>query len=114
MKRLLTILMFISFLPTTASAGFADNKTVWDDLSNNEKEIYIMGVFDTYTTLTLDDSSATVALKIHRFDCVVKMPMGAQGLIDLVDTVYQNDISLWQRPPFIALTHGLQKMCGDP
>ena len=48
MKRLLTISLFISALTTTASAGFTDNKTGWDDLSDIDKGNYIMGVFDNF------------------------------------------------------------------
>ena len=106
--------MFISFLATTASAGFIDNKTLWDNMSPLQKTGYVQGVFDYYTVHLVSDSQETRNLKDHRYRCVVDMKMTAQGMVDLVNTVYQNDISIWREPPWFALINGIIKMCGKP
>ena len=108
MKRLLTISLFISALTTTASAGFIDNKTLWDQMSNLQKTGYVQGVFDFFTQ-TRSDNEELNSLKEQRLQCLVDMDMTAQGVVDLVDTMYQNDISIWKHPPFIALINGLTK-----
>ena len=46
MKLLLPVLMLIPLLATTASAGFIDNKTIWDNMPPLQKTGYLQGVFD--------------------------------------------------------------------
>jgi hypothetical protein len=114
MKRLLTILMFISFLATTASAGFINNKVDWDGLSGSVKQGHAMGLLDMHLQPMFDDSQTTKDLIEHRKKCLLRMDITPQGLVDLVDTMYQNDVSIWSLPPTSVLIQGLHKMCGEP
>ena len=114
MKRFLPILILISFLAKTALAGFIDNKTLWDNMSNLQKTGYVQGVFDLHTTLMTSDSQEMIALKKHTVQCVLSMKMTAQGMVDLVNTMYQNDISIWKHAPWFALLNGMTEMCGAP
>jgi hypothetical protein len=106
--------MFISVLTTSAWAGFKNNKTGWDGMSVSEKLGYVMGFFDEHTSLSTWDSQAVMDLKLHRQNCLIDMNMNSQGLVDLVDTMYRNDVGIWKHPPFVALIQGLHEMCGEP
>ncbi len=118
MKHLLTILMFISFLPTTASAGYINDRVDWEALGGmgggSGKQPYVMGLLDMHLQQMFDDSQLTKDLIEHRAKCLLKMKMNPSGLVDLVDTMYQNDISIWSLPPASVLIQGLHKMCGEP
>ena len=83
-------------------------------MSYSEKLGYVMGFFDEYTAISTLDSHEMIVLKQQRLNCVVDMNMNSQGLVDLVDTMYRNDVGIWKHPPHIALIQGLYKMCGDP
>ena len=114
MKRLLTILMFISFLATTASAGFINNKVDWDERSDSVKRGYASGLVDMHLQRMWDDSQTKIDLAEHRKKCLLRMDMTSQGLVDLIDTMYQNDVSIWSFHPLRVLLQGLHKMCGEP
>ena len=65
-----------------------------------------------HTQYMAEDNQTWYEIKKHRFDCVLKMKMTAEDLVDLVDTMYRNDVRIWQAPPKLVLLQGLYKMCG--
>ena len=114
MKRILTSTALSFALASTAWAGFINHKTDWDSMPPLQKIGYVQGVFDEQTMLLTSDDEEVIRLKKHRSACVANMGMTPQGLIELIDTTYRNDVSIWRFPPNIALIAGLYKMCGEP
>ena len=112
MKRILTALTLSAVLASPAWSGFIDQKTTWDNMSPIQRLGYIQGVFDMHTQYMAEDNQTWYEIKKHRFDCVLKMKMTAEDLVDLVDTMYRNDVTIWQAPPKLVLLQGLYKMCG--
>jgi hypothetical protein len=91
-----------------ASAGYVNNKSTWDPLSQAQKEAYAMGAFDIWH---LTDADAdTLAYKNDIADCVVGLSLTSTQLVRAIDTEY-NDLSSWDRPPIAVLLSGLRKVC---
>ena len=113
MKQILLTISLI-FGATAVSAGFMNTKTEWDDLSNQAKQGYAMGAYDEHISLSTTDDNATIKMKIHRQECVRKIGFDSNDMVELINTVYRNDVSKWKLAPNTVMIQGLYELCGLP
>ena len=113
MKRIITALTLSAALASPAWSGFIDQKTTWDDMSPTQRLGYVQGMFDVHTQLFLGDNKEWEDVKKRNFQCVLDAKMTAKDLVELIDTMYRNDVAIWKDPPRNVLLKGLHKMCGS-
>ena len=107
------ILLSISFavgFVSHASAGFINNKTQWDKLTQQKKYGYAMGAYDVMQTSWTTDTKKLRNAKEQRGKCVVELQLTSQDLSNIIDNVYA-DLNKWQISADTALTQGLYKVC---
>ena len=110
-KKPLTGAVLIAILGSHASAGFMDNKGMWDNLSIRAQETYVMGAFDTYIGLFYDDPDER-AYQMDVISCTADLNINSTALLKIVNQEY-SDLSSWERPPVSMLLSGLRKVCLD-
>ena len=113
MKHILLTISLI-FGATATSAGFINTKTAWDDLSNQAKQGYAMGAYDEHIMISTSDDNTLIKVKTHRHNCIVRMGFGSNDMVELINTVYRNDVSKWKLPPHTVMVQGLYELCGLP
>ena len=112
MKRILTALTLSALLVSPAWSGFIDEKATWGDMSRVQKLGYVQGLFDMHIVTLKGDNKEWEKVKERNFKCVLDAKMKADDLVELIDTMYRNDVAIWNNPPLSALLQGLHKMCG--
>jgi len=105
----LSISFAVGFM-SHASAGFIDNKTQWDKLSQQQKNGYAMGAFDVMQRYWSNDSKKIIDAKARRGKCVVELQLTSRDLSNIIDSVYV-DLNKWQTDAGSALIQGLYKVC---
>lgn len=106
---LLSISFAIGFV-SHASAGFINNKTQWDKLTQQKKNGYAMGAYDVMQVDWTTDTKKLGDMKAKRGKCVVELQLTSQDLSYIIDNVYA-DLNKWQISAGTALTQGLYKVC---
>ena len=112
MKQLILILSFTLCLATTAQAGYIENKIQWAELSDINKQAYVMGLVDQYMNI-FRISDTWLDQTLHHENCVADLDMKPANLVELIDTQYNKDVSSWQSKPAIILQEGLVALCGS-
>ena len=107
------ILLSISFafgFVSHASAGFIDNKTQWDKLTQQQKYGYAMGAYDVMQIGWTNDTKKIRDMKEQRGKCVVELQLTSQDLSYIIDNIY-TDLNKWKTSAGTALTQGLYEVC---
>ena len=103
------IALVLVLVPATASAGFMNKKSDWDQLDAFSKDGYVMGVFDQvetqYTDLDMLNKYST-----DLRNCVFDLELLSTHLVEIVENEYR-ELSNWDKPPKVVLSMGLRKVC---
>ena len=109
MKNIRYALIFC-ILSTPVFAGFIKNKADWDDLSEDQKSGYVIGIFDQLVTIYTGDSDSYKQIKRELHLCAAEQRLNSDSLITLINKGY-DDVSTWTYPP--NLHEQLCKVCVD-
>ena len=112
MKQLLLISSVTLGLTTAAQAAFFNNRVDWNQLPQNVKEGYAIGLYDGFITPAEEDSPTMKRWKEHLSECSSEMRFNIDSIVDLIDAHYL-DTSNWKDTPLMALVYSMRKACGD-
>ena len=112
MKRILTAFTLSAVLASPAWSAYVLNKQDWDDLRPATQYGYAMGAYGEMFTLYTDDSAGLDRNKRRIKRCIYDAQLTAADLVDLINTAYRNDISIWKMPPNIVLNIAIDEYCG--
>lgn len=112
---ILTISLIFSFtlgLATAAQAGFFNNRVDWNQIPQNVKEGYAVGLYDGFTIPADHDSQIMQRWKDDLSECSQKVGFTIPTIVDLIDTHYL-DTSNWKDSPVVAMVEPMSKACAD-
>ena len=109
--RFITALTLSAVLASPAWTAYIYNKQTWDDLGLATQYGYAMGAYDEMITLFSDDNASSTTNKQRTEQCIYDAKLTSADLVDLINTAYSNDISIWKFSPNIVLRQALYKYC---
>ena len=111
MLQRLSVIIISIVLTSPAWAEYIGNKQAWDRLSTSIQYGYVMGAYDEITTGYTDDSSSQVAYKQRVGNCIYDAKLRSNDLVELINTTYRKEVSMWRFPPNIILRIALEEYC---
>ena len=95
----LRIAIILLALPINAHAGFEDNYGSWAQLSSEQKNAYLMGMFDYVSNTASDETDVALAHGLQ--SCAKQINLKSQMLVETVDDYYKNNKDKWGK----SVTH---------
>ena len=103
------IALVLVLVPASAWAGFLSKKADWDEVSQDRKIGYVMGLFDFQTTVYPG--------KLETFDyyrdvlkCAHDLRLSSGSMVAIIDKGYE-ELENWDRAPVSIFLEGIRKVC---
>jgi hypothetical protein len=109
MRALITALMVIG-LATPAVAGFIENRSQWNSLSEAQKSAYAMGLLDARVQVA-DSTSEFAASNAARLACLIELGITSSDLATIIDEGYARNAERWSAPPIGVLLMETNVVC---
>ena len=100
------------FVANQAQAEFVLNRGGWNGLSHQKKSGYIMGVIDRHLILTTTgDEDGSNERPRRQAECLFRLEIDTDDLVQLVDEAYAADASKWSWPPYAIIMRTVSEIC---
>ena len=100
-------------IATGATAGFQNQYSDWEPLTESQKYSYVAGFLDSFIDWRFPDGSVGQALGRGFESCLVHQKLTPFILTKIVDTSYKQKVERHKFSPGIVLMCELQKVCFD-
>ena len=70
-----------------------------------------MGVVDEMITPFDGETRSDKQFKLRTHNCLSDASLSPDGLREMIDTMYRNDVSSWSTSPQIMLRRGIHELC---
>jgi hypothetical protein len=111
MKRILSALTLSAVLASPAWSGFTNNKSEWDELLPAHQVGFVIGVVDQMITPFGGETRSDKQYRLKTHTCLSEASLSPDGLREMIDTMYRNDVSSWSTSPYIMLRRGIEELC---
>ena len=100
-------------IATEATAGFQNQYSDWEPLTDSQKYSYVAGFLDSFIDWRFPDGSVGQALGRRFESCLVHQKLTLYRLTQIVDTSYKQKVERHKFSPGIVLMCELEKLCSN-